>query len=117
MSYLRLIAIIAAVTVLVAVWAYLNGRWDGSSACDDRHARVAAEAMTREREIADKHAKALEAELTQSRQYAARMERLVSYEIEKHGADYACVLPASGLRLLNDAIAGRAAAKPDDRVQ
>lgn len=117
MFNLRLIAIIAAASLIAIGGAYLKGRMDGMVACAARHARAAQAALVREQAIGQQHSAALEKELSAVRQYATRLERLVSYEIDKHRGDYGYLLPAGGVRILNDAIAGRPTGEPDNGLQ
>lgn len=100
-------AIIVLGALVALGGAYGYGRWDGSSACDNRHEKAALDDYKKRTEDAEKKSKALETELSQSRAYAQKMERLVAYEISKNSIYSACVMPADGVQLLNEAITGK----------
>lgn len=98
-----LIIALGAVAALGGSYAY--GRWDGSSACDNRHEKAALDDYKKRMEDAEAKSRKLEGELTQSRAYAQKMERLVTYEISKNSIYSTCVMPPDGVQLLNEAIA------------
>lgn len=103
--------ILAGVVVLMLASGgmYLKGRGDGADACDARHAAAALKDAEERTKEGEKSAKKLEADLAAAREYGKKMERLVSYEVAKHGEYGTCVLPADGLRILNEAIMGQPA--------
>lgn len=112
MLNLNLILYSAAAAILLATGAYFFGRLDGSTSCDLRHATEAQKQKDAIDSETTLKAKALEKKLGKLREYANGLERIVEHEIAKNHDAYACVLPDSGLQLLNAAIAAEAPSQP-----
>lgn len=106
---IKAILIAAAVSLALTTGAYFYGRWDGSAACDARHAEAAAAELQRRMEDGAARATVLESELSTSRDFVRALERQIDDEINSNSIYRDCVLPANGLWLINSAIAGKPA--------
>ncbi len=104
----KLGAILLACSVVACAGSYFYGRWDGSAACDARHATAAAEDFQRRVAEGEVLSAALETDLAAGRNFSRILYRELDNEIATHDIYHSCVLPNSGLYIINSAVEGRA---------
>ena len=101
----RLIAALASLlgfAVLIGA-ALIKGYHMGASASDAKHLAEKSAA----REAQDKTAQIIAARLADMASTQAKVTERVTHEVQTHTVYRDCVVPDSGLRLLNDAISGK----------